>query len=145
MRKSDSMYSKDQLIGILLSLAKTEIHVSKDDSTRIGYRVRLKVSFRGGARMLQAVQRTLLQHNIESKYKEKEHKTRPRPILMVTGKKNLTRLCELLPRHLPDVRDSWDTFREAVDIFDRNLNHTMTGLQRMIELKNTEAEKISVA
>ena len=64
------MYSKDQLIGILLSLAKTEIHVSKDDTTRIGYRVRLKVSFRGHAEMLQAIQRTLLQHNIESKYKE---------------------------------------------------------------------------
>ena len=39
------MYSKDQLIGILLSLAKTEIHVSKDDSTRIGYRVRLNALY----------------------------------------------------------------------------------------------------
>ncbi len=30
-------------------------------------------------------------------------------------------------------------------IFDRNLQHTMTGLERMIELKNPEAEIISVA
>lgn len=130
------MYTKENLVGILLSLPKLEINVIPDDSTRIGYRVRLRATFRGGSEMLQAIQRTLLQYDIESRYRDEEHKSRPRPILVVTGKKNLNPLCELVPDNLPDIRNEWGNFKEAVDLFDRNMQHTLTGLERIIELKS---------
>tara|TARA_R100001510_G_scaffold38883_1_gene35271 strand:+ start:1233 stop:1628 length:396 start_codon:yes stop_codon:yes gene_type:complete len=130
------MYTKENLVGILLSLPKLEINVIPDDSTRIGYRVRLRATFRGGSEMLQAIQRTLLQYDIESRYRDEEHKSRPRPILAVTGKKNLNPLCELVPDNLPDIRNEWGNFKEAVDLFDRNMQHTLTGLERIIELKS---------
>lgn len=132
---SDDMYTKEQLIGIMLSLPKLEINVNRDDSTRIGYRVRLRVTMRGDSKMLKAIQRTLYMYEIESRYKEQEHKSRPRPILIITGKNNLDKLCELIPDNLPDVRDDWPKFREAVELFNKNLQHSLTGLERMIELK----------
>ncbi len=129
------MFSKQQLEGILLSHPKTEINVSRDSTTHIGYRVRLKVSFRGDGQFLEAIQRTLLQSNIEAKYKDKEHSSRPRPILTVSGKKNLHLICNLVPVELPDSKDSWSSFREAVKIVDSNSQHTAEGLDQILKLK----------
>ena len=132
---SDDMYTKEQLVGIMLSLPKLEINVNKDDSTKIGYRVRLRVTMRGDSEMLKAIQRTLYMYEIESRYKDQEHSSRPRPILIITGKSNLDKLCEMIPDNLPDVRNDWPKFKEAVDLFGRNLQHSLTGLERIIELK----------
>ena len=129
------MFSKQQLEGILLSHPKTEINVSRDSTTHIGYRVRLKVSFRGDEQFLRAIKRTLLQSNIEARYKDKEHSSRPRPILTVSGKKNLHLICALVPAELPDSKDSWSSFREAVDIVDANNQHTSEGLDQILMLK----------
>ena len=129
------MFSKQQLEGILLSHPKTEINVSRDSTTHIGYRVRLKVSFRGDGQFPEAIQRTLLQSNIEAKYKDKEHSSRPRPILTVSGKKNLHLICNLVPVELPDSKDSWSSFREAVKIVDSNSQHTAEGLDQILKLK----------
>ena len=41
------MYSKGQLQGILISLAKPEVHVAKAAKLQIGYRVRVRVNIRG--------------------------------------------------------------------------------------------------
>tara|TARA_B100000686_G_C16734423_1_gene942721 strand:+ start:1296 stop:1694 length:399 start_codon:yes stop_codon:yes gene_type:complete len=129
------MFSKQQLEGILLSHPKTEINVSRDSTTHIGYRVRLKVSFRGDEEFLQAVKRTLLQSNIEAKYKAKEHSSRPRPILTVSGKKNLHLICKLVPAQLPDSKKSWGSFRKAVALVDENKQHTSEGLDKILKLK----------
>ena len=40
------MFNKGQLTGILLSIAKPEIHVSRANNTNIGYRVRVRVNFK---------------------------------------------------------------------------------------------------
>jgi len=133
----DNMFSQDQLVGILLSHPKTEISVSRDTATNIGYRVRLKVSFRGKAEFLKAIQRTLLQHGIESYFKDKEHKSRPRPILSVSGKKNLHLICQLVPESLPDSKASWPTFKKAVKILDTNKQHTINGLDQILKLKGS--------
>jgi len=129
------MFNRHQLEGILLSNPKCEINVSRDKETYIGYRVRLKVSFRGREKFLLAIQRTLLQYQVEAKYKKQEHKTRPRPILTVTGKRNLWNLCKLVPESLPDVKGEWDTFKEAVGIVDVNRQHTEEGLDEILKLK----------
>tara|TARA_R110002051_G_scaffold260800_2_gene320597 strand:- start:7855 stop:8253 length:399 start_codon:yes stop_codon:yes gene_type:complete len=129
------MFSKGQLEGILLSHPKTEINVSRDSTTHIGYRVRLKVSFRGDALFLKALKRTLLQSNIEARYKDKEHSSRPRPILTVSGKKNLHLICALVPSELPDSKYSWAAFKSAVIIVDDNRQHTAEGLDQILMLK----------
>ena len=41
------MFNKGQLEGVLLSLAKPEIHTSRANDTNLGYRVRVRVNFRG--------------------------------------------------------------------------------------------------
>jgi len=129
------MFSRQQLEGILLSHPKTEINVSRDSTTHIGYRVRLKVSFRGDEQFLRAIKRTLLQSNIEARYKDKEHSSRPRPILTVSGKKNLYLICKLVPDELPDSKNSWGAFKSAVIIVDDNDQHTAAGLDKILMLK----------
>ena len=118
-----------------MSNPKCEINVSKDKETYIGYRVRLKISFRGQESFLLGIQRSLLQHQIEAKYKSEEHKTRPRPILTVTGKRNLWNICDLVPDNLPNAKGEWETFKQAVKIVDSNRQHTEEGLDEILKLK----------
>lgn len=129
------MYTKEQLEGILLSQAKCEINVSKDITASIGYRVRLRINFRGEQDYLKAIARSLKQHSVDSKFKEKEHQARPRPILTITGKKDLYNLCRLIPENLPSNID-WETFKEAREIVhDLKGHQTSDGLDRILELK----------
>ena len=129
------MFNKGQLTGILISIAKPEIHVSRADNTNIGYRVRVRVNIRGSSDFLLGVQRTLIQKGIDSKYKEKEHKSRPRPILSVGGIVNLWKLCALIPVELPDAKNVWVDFKEVVQLIDDGQHHTLEGLDRILELK----------
>lgn len=128
------MYSKDMLIGILLSSSKMDFHIERAKDSQIGYRIKLKLIFRAEESFLKAVERTLLQHEITSSYKEKESKTRPKPILKVGGIKNLFKITELVPI-LPDAKDEWLTFRELVELISENKHRTSDGLDRIFELK----------
>ena len=65
------MFSKDMLIGILLSSAKMDFLIERDKKNYMGYRVRLKLILRAEEPFLLAVQRSLVQHEITSKYKER--------------------------------------------------------------------------
>ena len=129
------MYNKGQIQGILLSIAKPEIHVSRAGNTNIGYRVRIRVNIRGGEDFLLGVQRTLNQKNIESTYKEREHKSRPRPILSINGIVNLWKLCGMIPEDIPDAKNVWKDFKEIINIVDNGEHHTLEGLDRILQLK----------
>lgn len=129
------MFNKGQIQGVLLSIAKPEIHVSRAGNTNIGYRVRIRVNIRGSEDFLLGVQRTLNQHNIESTYKDKEHKSRPRPILSISGIVNLWKLCGIIPDDVPDSKNVWKDFREIIDIIDNGEHHTLEGLDRILQLK----------
>ena len=129
------MFNKGQLEGILLSLAKPEIHTSRANDINLGYRVRVRVNFRGNAEFLKALSRTFEQKKIKHTYKDREHKSRPRPILSVGGIVNLWMLCELVPDKLPDARASWSNFREIIKIIDDGEQHTLEGRERSLELK----------
>ena len=129
------MYSKGQLQGILLSIAKPEVHVAKATKLQIGYRVRVRVNILGASNFLLGVQRTLLQHGVESNYKEKEHKSRPRPILTIGGLTNIWKLCQLVPDDLPDAKDNWNEFEEIIEILDSGEHHTLEGLERILQIK----------
>lgn len=128
------MYSKDMLIGILLTAGKLDFNIERASDSQIGYRVRVKIILRAEESFLKAVERTLLQHEITSSYKEKESKTRPKPILKIGGIKNLYKLTELVPV-LPDAKGEWGTFRELVELISENKHRTSSGLDRIFELK----------
>jgi len=128
------MFSKDMLIGILLSSSKMDFHIERAKDSQIGYRIKLKLIFRAEESFLKAVERTLLQHEITSSYKEKESKTRPKPILRIGGIKNLFKITELVPI-LPDAKDEWVTFRELVELISENKHRISSGLDRIFELK----------
>jgi len=128
------MFSKDMLIGILLSSSKMDFHIERAKDSQIGYRIKLKLIFRAEESFLKAEERTLLQHEITSSYKEKESKTRPKPILRIGGIKNLFKITELVPI-LPDAKDEWVTFRELVELISENKHRISSGLDRIFELK----------
>tara|TARA_R110000744_G_scaffold120828_7_gene225072 strand:+ start:5279 stop:5683 length:405 start_codon:yes stop_codon:yes gene_type:complete len=132
------MFSKDMLIGIILGLSKTDIYLDRNDKSQIGYRVRLRVNLRANASFLLAVKRSLEQHQIKTTYKETEHKTRQKPILRIGGIKNLYRLCELVPANLPDSKEEWVVFREAVEIVANDRHLQLEGLEKLFELKGVE-------
>ena len=128
------MYSKGQLQGILISLAKPEVHVAKAAKLQIGYRVRVRVNIRGASDFLLGVQRTLKQHDVEANYKDTEHKSRPRPILTIGGLTNIWKLCKVIP-DLPDAKNTWKDFQEIVEILDNGEHHTLEGLERILQIK----------
>lgn len=129
------MFNKGQLEGILLSIAKPEVHVAKAAKLSIGYRVRVRVNVRGSKEFLQALQRTLNQQSINCDYKDEEHKSRPRPILTVGGLLNIWRLCQIIPEDLPDAKNTWKDFKEIIQIIDNGEHHTLEGLERILEIK----------
>lgn len=128
------MYSKDMLIGILLSAGKLDFNIERANDAQIGYRVRIKIILRADLFFLIGVKRSLEQHQISSSLKEKESKTRPKPILKIGGIKNLYKITELVPV-LPDAKGEWEVFRELVDLISENKHRTSSGLDRIFELK----------
>jgi hypothetical protein len=128
------MFSIEQLQGILLSIAKPEVHISRADNLQIGYRVRVRVNIRGSKDFLSAVNRSLLQQSVTTKYKDKEHKSRPRPILTIGGLQNIWKLCQVIP-NLPDAKNTWIEFKEIVSILDAGEHHTLEGLERILQIK----------
>ena len=129
------MYSKDMIIGILLSQAKMDFLIERDEASYMGYRVRMKLNIRAEEPFLLAVQRSLLQHGITSKFHKEEHKSRPKPILKIGGIKNLFKICSLVPEALPDSKNEWFIFREVVDLIDDGYHRTADGFDRILELK----------
>ncbi len=128
------MYSKDMLIGILLSAGKLDFNIERANDAQIGYRVRVKIILRADLSFLIGVKRSLEQHQISSNLKEKESKTRPKPILKIGGIKNLYKITELVPV-LPDATGEWEVFRELVELISENKHRTSSGLDRILELK----------
>ena len=77
------MYSKEFIQGAFLSHGNPEVSVVRN-GTEIGYRVRVRVCLRGTEEFLLGMQRSLLQHEIDSHYKDEEHSARKKPILIIS-------------------------------------------------------------
>jgi len=129
------MFNKGQLEGILLSLTKPEVHLSRTEDTSIGYRVRIRVNFRASKEFLYALGLALDKKGIKYNLKEKEHKSRPRPILSIGGLVNIWKLCELVPKDLPDSKNMWGDFRKIVQLIDEGQHLTLEGFDKILALK----------
>ena len=129
------MFSKDMLIGILLSRAKVDFHIQRSDATYMGYSVRLKLKIRAEEPFLLALHRILIQHQIHSKYHAIERESRPKPILKIGGIKNLYKICSLVPEQLPDSKGEWTMFRTLVELISQGEHRTAEGFDKILKLK----------
>ena len=65
------MFTKKQLEGIILALAYPEIEITKDEKQSIGYRIRLRITFRvRNKEFLLMLADSLNTHKIDSYFKE---------------------------------------------------------------------------
>ena len=128
------MYGRDVLNGILISIGNPEVNIVNSSKSKLGYRVRLRVCIRGGGTFLWGIKRSLLQHEIESNYKDKEHSGRPKPILVISGLDNLTRLVEMMDSKLITNND-WETFNKSLSMITEKEHLRAEGLEKILKMK----------
>jgi|TARA_R100001510_G_C7639408_1_gene197117 hypothetical protein len=128
------MYSKDMLIGILLGIAKMDLHIERSSKAKLGYNAKVRLSIRGTEEFLLGVQRSLEQHQIKSNYKQREHNSRPKPILRIGGIKELHKVTKLVP-NLPDAKGEWKDFRQAVHIMSNGIHKELKGMEILMKIK----------
>ena len=128
------MYGRDVLNGILISIGNPEVNIVNSSKSKLGYRVRLRVCIRGKDTFLWGINRSLLQHEIESNYKDKEHSGRPKPILVISGLDNLTRLVEMMDSKLITNND-WETFNKSLRMIAEKEHLKAEGLERILKMK----------
>ena len=69
------MIPEQNLIGILYSSTKLTVSVTERSNSKFGYQIRVSCSIRDELPFLEAIQRTLLQKDIQSNIKKEESKT----------------------------------------------------------------------
>ena len=127
------MYSKEFIQGAFLSHGNPEVSVVRN-GTEIGYRVRIRICLRGSEDFLLGMQRSLLQHEIDSKYKEEEHSARRKPILIVSKLSEVMKLINMLPLNLPSNAD-WDTLAKTTFMVTQKEHLTQDGLDKILKMK----------
>lgn len=127
------MYSKEFIQGAFLSHGNPEVSVVRN-GTEIGYRVRIRICLRGSEDFLLGMQRSLLQHEIDSKYKEEEHSARRKPILIVSKLSEVMKLINMLPLNLPSNAD-WDTLAKTTFMVIQKEHLTQDGLDKILKMK----------
>tara|TARA_R110002020_G_scaffold253928_5_gene467649 strand:+ start:995 stop:1423 length:429 start_codon:yes stop_codon:yes gene_type:complete len=136
------MFKREQLQGILLTIARPEITIYRSDKSKSGYTVRVRVMFRAGREFLIALQRTLEQYTIKSILREKEGSNRASPVLIVGQKTSLSLLRNLMPGHpneLPCSHSNWDKFDLVTDYLSEGLHLEEGGMDRLMrEIENVE-------
>lgn len=127
------VYSKEFIQGAFLSHGNPEVSIVRN-GTEIGYRVRVRVCLRGNKDFLLGMQRSLLQHEIESKYKDEEHSARRKPILTITKLSEVMKLINMLPLDLPTNAD-WDTLSKTAFMVSQKQHLTARGLDEILKMK----------
>jgi len=127
------VYSKEFIQGAFLSHGNPEVSVVRN-GTQIGYRVRVRVCLRGTEEFLLGIQRSLLQHEIDSHYKDEEHSARKKPILIVSRLSEVMRLMNILPLDLPANAD-WDVLAKTTFMILQKEHLTQEGLDKILKMK----------
>ena len=94
----------------------------------------MRICIRGEADFLLGIQRSLLQHEIESNYKEVEHRGRPRPILIISGLDTLTKVLNIITLNVPTNGD-WDTFTKSLFLMKSKKHLKADGLDNILRMK----------
>ena len=128
------MFNKEQLQGILLSLARPELAIFQNAKKQTGYEIRVRVVIRGDIAFLNYINRTLFQYQIESTIKLQESKVRPLPVLRISRVDTLFELCKLVP-DLPDAKNKWVSFKKVINLMFLGEHRAQEGLDLILELK----------
>jgi len=128
---------KENLAGLLYGLAKNSIVIIDSSQTKFGYKITLFTSIRGEQHLLEAVQRTLLQYDIESKFFVKESKSRPKPLLKISRLENLRNLCNFMKESSihESIMDGWNNFSQAIHLMESGKHYTTKGFDEMLKIK----------
>ena len=129
------MFSKDMLVGILLSCAKVQFKIIRTDELKIGYKPIVGLSIRGKAKFLHGVQRSLLHWGVYSSYHNKESSSRPKPIMYISGIRNLEKVINNIPDNLESRQGEWTTVDTVVKMLVNKEHLTQKGLDKLLELK----------
>lgn len=127
------MFSRDFIQGAFLAHGNPEVSVVRN-GTQIGYRVRVRVCLRGSKEFLLGMQRSLLQHEIESKYRDEEHSARKKPILVISKLTEVMKIINLLPLNLPSNVD-WDVLAKTSFMIMQKEHLTSEGLDKILKMK----------
>ena len=121
--------------GILLAIGRPELTIYQNEKKNIGYEIRIRVNVRADSRQfLEEINRVLLENNIRSNVKYSESKIRPKPILWISGIRNIVTLTTLLENKCASKAD-WNMFKEAAHIIYEDEHNTQEGLDRLLQLK----------
>ena len=129
------MFNLDMVKGVLLAIGRPELTIYRNEKKNIGYEIRIRVNVRADSeRFLEQINRVLLENDIRSKVKYSESKIRPKPILWVSGIRNIVALASLLEAYSSSKAD-WRMFNEAANIILNDGHNTQEGLDRLLQLK----------
>ena len=136
----DKLLLKEMLIGILLALTRNTITIYQSSETRIGYKIRACSTIRGEYPLLEATQRTLLQQEIKSKLIKHESRTRPEPLLRITGLGNLKSFTEfIMKNNVLALHNNngvnWENYLTILNMCIMGKHHTQKGLDEIFRLK----------
>ena len=130
------MFTLEQLEGVISALAYPEIEITKDDKQSIGYRIRLRITFRArNNEFLLKLQRTLADVGIDSYYKEREKEGRPYHLLRLTNVDNLIKFLRLIDSDEPTSNNRFNSFEEVLTLVSNKHHLKQKGFERILEIK----------
>ena len=127
------MYTREQLQGILLTVARPEVTIYRSDRSKTGYTIRVRVMFRANRNFLIALQRRFEQANIKSILRDSEGVNRDAPVLIVGKKESVNNLREIMPE-LPCSHSNWDKFDLVMRYINDELHLEQEHMDELIEL-----------
>ena len=130
------MFNLDMVKGVLLAIGRPELTIYRNEKKNIGYEIRIRVNVRADSeRFLEEISRVLLLNDIKSKVKYSESKIRPKPILWISGIRNILAISAILKEEVASSKADWKMFFEAADIIWHDKHNAQEGLDRLLQLK----------
>tara|TARA_R110000824_G_scaffold64572_5_gene168706 strand:+ start:6773 stop:7189 length:417 start_codon:yes stop_codon:yes gene_type:complete len=127
------MYSREQLQGILLTVARPELTIYPSQANDVGYIIRLRVMFRASMDFINALDRTFEQYNIVSNIKEIEGSNRKKPVLVVGRRLSIKNMVNLIP-NVPTSHADWTVFKEVLIRMEEGQHLEQEGMDEIILL-----------
>ena len=131
------MIPEQNLIVILYSSTKLTVSVTERSNSKFGYQIRVSCSIRDELPFLEAIQRTLLQKDIQSNIKKEESKTYNKPVLKITGIDTIYKLVLMVCNKPPTTPclQRWENFFLIIQLIRSNKHYTEKGFDQILLLK----------
>ena len=131
------MFNNEQLQGILLTIARPETTVYRSQS-KTGWTIRTRIMFRAQRTFLIALQRKFEQLEISSILRDKEGVNRKAPVLIIGKQDSITKLRNLMPKHIPCSHANWELFDTVITKIKDKEHLETEGMKRLRELLENE-------